>query len=1103
MKHKYISVLSLAVFGAASAYSQITLNTVPERAVGTPKLAVTSFTPNLVEGREFYAPQSVALDTSVSPPILYVSDYVNNRVLAFKDATSFTAGNSKMADLWIGQPDLQTTFPAGPSAVAQNASTYNTGLNHPSGLAVDKVGNLYVADGGNNRVLRYPKPFSQTGQFPVPDLFIGQGSLSYSGAGKLSGYIANYPNGTQAPTPQGLFLSNGTTVLTSSLAFDSSWNLWVADAGNARILCFYASTLSTTGGGLHADLELGQTDLSSALPALSTSDPNSFRNPKQFVSFAYNNALGFDSSGNLFVGDLNRVLVFPGPAFTSGMSASSNMIGVFPATYTYPTAPADVQALFDQTIVNGPSGLFFPSGNGSGVGVVDAFYNRIMIFPAFANWPTGGTPPSATTIVGQPNTTCTATANGTCKAANNGNPQPSNSTFSSPAGVAYTGTDLYLADAGNNRVLDLPQQGATFGPATRVLGQDYFYANSPNLIEGREFQFAGAFGADAGMAIDTSSGTPHLYVADPYNNRVLGFYDLRKFCFPPNAACPNGSLNKADIVLGQADFTTALINYPAGPNTPPTASSLSYPVGLLVDAKGNLYVADSGNGRVLRFPAPFAYAGLETKAGVNTGSAPEPADLVLGQQNFTSQISDATTTIMHSPYGLAFTPACDILNQPCPAPNGLLVSDPTDNRVLYIPTTNGTFAAGADNGKAATVVFGQTSFNSVGTGSTSAAMNNPHHVSCDTNGNVYVADTGNNRVLIFPDPHSGNTAALGQQAATSITGLSGPEGVFVNPHTGEIWVANTGQGVSLRYASLQSVQLGLGTYSTIPDTSGIFPYAPLAVTQDQYGDLFVADNANRVALYVPGLIPENGASYAPATPTGRLLAPGTIATIFPCTNCSATQFVAPYTTLSSYPVPTTLGGIEVLIDGVLSPLYFVSGGQINFIVPNEARTSGSADLEVVQVSTGQILGAAQVPMASFAPGAFECPGGQTGATIYACAINQDGTVNSASNPAQRGQFVSLYMTGQGIVPGGPADGVPAGAAISTPYTPTIVMNGVTLSATDVLYSGINQYPGMWQINLTIPTTVVTTSGVWFAVITPDLQSNWNSASGFLTYLFVK
>jgi multisubunit Na+/H+ antiporter MnhF subunit len=53
MKHKHISVLSLAVFGAASAYSQITLNTVPSRVVGADSLTVSSLTPNLVEGREF------------------------------------------------------------------------------------------------------------------------------------------------------------------------------------------------------------------------------------------------------------------------------------------------------------------------------------------------------------------------------------------------------------------------------------------------------------------------------------------------------------------------------------------------------------------------------------------------------------------------------------------------------------------------------------------------------------------------------------------------------------------------------------------------------------------------------------------------------------------------------------------------------------------------------------------------------------------------------------------------------------------------------------------------------------------------------------------
>jgi uncharacterized protein (TIGR03437 family) len=1107
MKQKYICVWTWAVFGAVSAYSQITLNPVPERAVGTPQLAVTSYTPNLVEGREFYSPQAVALDNSVSPPILYVSDYVNNRVLAWKNAATFTTG--QFADLVIGQPNAQTTFPAGPSAVAQRTSTYSTGLARPSGLAVDKNGNLYVADGGNNRVLRYPTPFAQTGQFPVPDLWIGQLSVS--------GYGPNYPGGTQTPTAQGLLLSAGNTV-PSSLAFDSGGNLWVLDTGNVRVLRFNASSLAGTGGGLTADIELGQPSLTSNSPALYSGSAASFYNLTQFIAPT---AIAFDPSGNLFVADLNRVLVFPGPTFTSGMSASSHILGIFPTGYTFPTTPAATQALLDQTTVYGPTGFFFLTGGTPAVGVVDAGYNRIMIFPSFANWPASGAPPTATSILGQPNA-CAQSANQTCKAANNGNPQPSNSVFASPGGAAYTGTDLYLVDTGNNRVLDLPQQGGSFGAATRVLGQDYFTTNSPNLIEGREFQFSGAIGgnvySDAGIAIDNTTSTPHLYVADPYNNRVLGFKDLRQF--------QNGAKNKADIVLGQKDFTTALVNYPSGSPNSPTSSSLYRPVGLLVDAQGNLYVADSFNGRIMRFPAPFAY----------TGTAPEPADLVLGQQNFTSTIKDPTNTNMAIPYGLAFTPSCNLLTQPCQPPNALLVSDQYDNRVLYIPTTaNGTFVAGTDNGKTATIVLGQANFNAIGTGNGLAAMNSPHHISCDTNGYVYVADTGNNRVLIFPDPHAAGTPATGQLASASITGLNSPSGVFANPVTGEIWIANTGAGQSLRYANYQSVLFALGSSSNIPEVSGSFDYHPLAAAQDEYGNLFVADDAHRVAIYYSGLNVCNGASFLPNSlpsqqyPSAnclpnydtalrlandvlppRALAPGVIATIFPCDTCTGTQFLQSQNVFSSYPVPKSLGDVEVLVNQVPAPLYIVYPGQINFIVPNATPASGTADLEVIQVSTGQILGAAQVPMAPVAPGAFLYPGGQSGATVYAAAINQDGTINSASNPALRGSVTSLYLTGEGFVPGAPADGVPATSAISAQYPVTVLLNGIDVNSPSygeqsiqhVLYSGINQYPGMWQINVQIPQTVVTTSGVWFAVIA-DGTANWDATSPFKTYIYVK
>jgi uncharacterized protein (TIGR03437 family) len=150
-------------------------------------------------------------------------------------------------------------------------------------------------------------------------------------------------------------------------------------------------------------------------------------------------------------------------------------------------------------------------------------------------------------------------------------------------------------------------------------------------------------------------------------------------------------------------------------------------------------------------------------------------------------------------------------------------------------------------------------------------------------------------------------------------------------------------------------------------------------------------------------------------------------------------------------------------------------------------------------------------MNSVAPGAFLYPGGQTGATVYAAAINKDGTINSANNPAAPGDYVSLYLTGEGAVPGEPADGVPATVAKSAQYGVTVLINGFDVNSSTyqestiqhILYSGINQYPGMWQINVQIPKTVVPTSGaVWFVTIINGVP-NWDESSPFKTYIYVK
>src|SRR5260370_38253728 len=94
MKQRY-ALITLIVFAASFAPlagAQVKFNPLPSRILGQAILQqqqVTALGPNLVEGREFDAPQSLAVDTSANPPILYVADSVNNRVLPCQNIQSF------------------------------------------------------------------------------------------------------------------------------------------------------------------------------------------------------------------------------------------------------------------------------------------------------------------------------------------------------------------------------------------------------------------------------------------------------------------------------------------------------------------------------------------------------------------------------------------------------------------------------------------------------------------------------------------------------------------------------------------------------------------------------------------------------------------------------------------------------------------------------------------------------------------------------------------------------------------------------------------------------------------------------------------------------
>ena len=169
-------------------------------------------------------------------------------------------------------------------------------------------------------------------------------------------------------------------------------------------------------------------------------------------------------------------------------------------------------------------GALFAVGNQ--IGVADTFNNRLLIFPPVSQWNLNPFYQAAATVIGQPSFSVGSI--------NQGLPSASASTLYAPTGTFLYNSALYVADAGNHRMIVLPQNGTTFGPATAVLGQLQLTLNSVDLIQGREFNFSSG-GGDAGIAVDFSSAVPHLYVSDPYNNRVLGFYDLRNI--QPGAIC--------------------------------------------------------------------------------------------------------------------------------------------------------------------------------------------------------------------------------------------------------------------------------------------------------------------------------------------------------------------------------------------------------------------------------------------------------------------------------------------------------------------------------------------------------------------------------------
>jgi uncharacterized protein (TIGR03437 family) len=137
------------------------------------------------------------------------------------------------------------------------------------------------------------------------------------------------------------------------------------------------------------------------------------------------------------------------------------------------------------------------------------------------------------------------------------------------------------------------------------------------------------------------------------------------------------------------------------------------------------------------------------------------------------------------------------------------------------------------------------------------------------------------------------------------------------------------------------------------------------------------------------------------------ITPETIATVFG-TGLATTSMPA-----GSLPLPTELAGTKVRVNGIPAPLFFVSSGQINFLVPPEVLT-GSAVVEIL--SGDNTLSRGVINLASAAPTLFTTNSSGSGAPAalatkdgvnYTAAGNPDGS----PRPVDANDFLILFGTG--------------------------------------------------------------------------------------------
>ena len=200
----------------------------------------------------------------------------------------------------------------------------------------------------------------------------------------------------------------------------------------------------------------------------------------------------------------------------------------------------------------------------------------------------------------------------------------------------------------------------------------------------------------------------------------------------------------------------------------------------------------------------------------------------------------------------------------------------------------------------------------------------------------------------------------------------------------------------------------------------------------------------------------NGASFVSGA-----VAPGQIITVFGNQIGPADLITARLNAQGL--IDTTLANTQVLFDGRAAPLVYVSANQISAIVPYAVAGRSATTVQVN--NNGKLTNSLALAIATAAPALFTAASSGRGP---AAILNENGSFNSASNPAARGSIVVLFGTGEGATTPAGVDGKLTAAPLPKPNQPVMLRIGDQVANLEYIGGAPGLVAGLLQINARVP-----------------------------------